>query len=162
MFELPANAGMGMKPSDEHAVGLCARHHRALHQIGRRSFETLHGVDLATEAGRLAGTAPPTEETTMLDFAPTADPTLDLLRERAAELERISGENAARLEELREMIARATNRRLRAPRRLRTPEERIAAAREALPPAPVSTTLDNALARLGAAVAERDAEMETA
>jgi hypothetical protein len=49
-----ANSGMGMKPPDSAAIGLCVHHHKALHLIGKRTFETRHGVDLAAEAARLA------------------------------------------------------------------------------------------------------------
>ena len=49
-----ANSGIGMKPPDDSAVGLCMRHHRALHGVGRRTFETTYGVDLIEEARWLA------------------------------------------------------------------------------------------------------------
>jgi hypothetical protein len=49
-----ANSGIGMKPPGSAAVGLCTRHHRALHSAGRRTFETTYGVDLTGEARRLA------------------------------------------------------------------------------------------------------------
>jgi hypothetical protein len=48
-----ANSGIGMKPPDTVAVGLCTRHHRALHAAGRRTFEAAYGVDLTEEARRL-------------------------------------------------------------------------------------------------------------
>jgi hypothetical protein len=161
-----ANSGMGMKPPDTAAVGLCCRHHRALHTMGRRTFETLHAVDLAAQAARLAAEdaapdAPKQEETpAMLDTAQAADPTLDYLRERAAELELIGRENATRLDELRQAIASATSRRVRAPRRLRTPAERIAEAHAGEPAADSSqppATLDSALASLQRSVAQREA-----
>src|SRR5580698_1483587 len=53
-----ANSGMGMKPPDSTAVGLCTRHHRALHTVGKRTFEARHGVDLVAEADRLAREQP--------------------------------------------------------------------------------------------------------
>jgi hypothetical protein len=52
-----ANSGMGMKPPDTAAVGLCARHHRTLHSEGRRTFETTYSVDLNEEARRLVALA---------------------------------------------------------------------------------------------------------
>jgi hypothetical protein len=52
-----ANSGMGMKPPDTAAVGLCTRHHRALHGAGRRTFETTYSVDLTEEAQRLVALA---------------------------------------------------------------------------------------------------------
>lgn len=47
-----ANAGMGLKPPDSCAVGLCILHHRALHDLGRRTFEQSYGLDLAAIAAR--------------------------------------------------------------------------------------------------------------
>lgn len=52
-----ANSGIGMKPPDTAAVGLCTRHHRALHGAGRRTFETTYSVDLTEEAQRLVALA---------------------------------------------------------------------------------------------------------
>jgi hypothetical protein len=52
-----ANSGIGMKPPDTAVVGLCTRHHRALHGAGRRTFETTYGVDLTEEARRLVALA---------------------------------------------------------------------------------------------------------
>ena len=52
-----ANSGIGMKPPDTAAVGLCTRHHRALHGAGRRTFETTYSVDLTEEARRLVALA---------------------------------------------------------------------------------------------------------
>jgi hypothetical protein len=52
-----ANSGIGMKPPDTAAVGLCTRHHRLLHGSGRRTFETTYSVDLAEEAQRLVALA---------------------------------------------------------------------------------------------------------
>jgi hypothetical protein len=52
-----ANSGIGMKPPDTAAVGLCARHHRTLHSEGRRTFEKTYSVDLNEEARRLVALA---------------------------------------------------------------------------------------------------------
>lgn len=49
-----ATSGVGVKPGDDHAVPLCARHHREVHQLGIESFEAKHGVDLAAWAAKLA------------------------------------------------------------------------------------------------------------
>lgn len=59
-----ANSGMGMKPPDTTAAGLCFRHHKELHAKGKRSFEARHRVDLAAEATRLAREHPPAQPTT--------------------------------------------------------------------------------------------------
>ena len=40
------NAGTGIKPPDSDAVPLCAHHHRQLHNVGSKTFEAMHGVDL--------------------------------------------------------------------------------------------------------------------
>ena len=48
-----ANSGMALKPPDSCAVGLCHGHHRALHDLGRRTFERSYGVDLADIAAQL-------------------------------------------------------------------------------------------------------------
>lgn len=53
-----ANSGIGMKPPDSSATGLCVYHHRALHTLGRRTFETTYGVDLVAEGRRLSDIAP--------------------------------------------------------------------------------------------------------
>jgi hypothetical protein len=109
----------------------------------------------------------------MLDTTEVADRTLDILRERAAELEQEGQNIATRLDELRKMIAEATRGRPRV-RKIRTPAERIAEARAAerspllqtplaaalaqSPPA----TVEGALDRLGRTVAAREAELEEA
>lgn len=99
----------------------------------------------------------------MLDTAQIADPTLDLLRERETELAQIVRDHSARLDELRELIARATRCRQRVTRRLRTPAERIAEAHTAPPPAIAeAAALDDALASYGRAVAARDPAVEDA
>ena len=36
-------------------VPLCHPHHVEIHAVGRRTFERAHGVELATEAERIAG-----------------------------------------------------------------------------------------------------------
>lgn len=162
-----ANSGMGMKPPPAATVGLCALHHRALHNSGRRTFETTYGVDLAAEARRLAAEdAPDTPQPpiegipTMSDIAVTTpiDATMDLLRERERELELEVIIATRCLATLRELIAQANARRPRTPRKLRTPEARIAEGLAEPPaPAPVRPTLTGALAALGRAVAERNA-----
>jgi hypothetical protein len=89
------------------------------------------------------------------------DATLELLREREHELELEVLVATRCLATLRDVIAQANARRPKAPRRLRTPEERIAAAHRA--PDPVTpAALDAALAGLGFAVARSDAEREAA
>jgi hypothetical protein len=157
-----ANSGMGMKPPNSAAVGLCALHHRALHTTGRRTFETKHRVDLMAEARRLAAEnapATPQQEPTMSDTAIITPPdaTLELLREREHELELEVLVATRCLATLRDVIAQANARRPKAPRRLRTPEAAIAASHAVPGPVP-SVTLDAALAGLGRVVAERDAE----
>jgi hypothetical protein len=52
-----ANSGIGIKPPDTAAVGLCTLHHRTLHAAGRRTFETTYGIDLTEEARRLVALA---------------------------------------------------------------------------------------------------------
>jgi hypothetical protein len=44
------DGGTGLKPSDCWTVPLCSLHHAQQHQIGERSFEVLHGIDLRTIA----------------------------------------------------------------------------------------------------------------
>jgi len=44
---LGGDGGMGVKPGDDRAVGLCALHHAALHTYGQRSFNERWNVDLA-------------------------------------------------------------------------------------------------------------------
>lgn len=46
-------AGVGLKPADRSAVGLCLSHHTEGHTVGWRSFEVRYGVDLSAIAARL-------------------------------------------------------------------------------------------------------------
>jgi hypothetical protein len=46
-------AGVGLKPADRNAVGLCVDHHTEGHQQGWRTFEVKHGLDLSAIAARL-------------------------------------------------------------------------------------------------------------
>lgn len=39
-------SGMGLKGDDLSCIPLCREHHQELHQIGRKSFEQKHCVDL--------------------------------------------------------------------------------------------------------------------
>jgi len=170
-----ANAGMGMRPGDQHAVGLCARHHRALHATGRRTFETLHGLDLAAEAARLAAedTPPPNplpsgegdnrkETPVMLDTTEVADATLDLVRERLRDLEFEARVAIAARDNIADLIARIESRRAKRakseakqgkPDKLRTPAERIAGAHAA------SSRMGDALAHADRAIAAGTAAM---
>lgn len=40
------DAGLGFKPGDNHAISLCAMHHRLQHQHGERAFEKMTGIDM--------------------------------------------------------------------------------------------------------------------
>ena len=51
-------AGVGMKPGDEWAVPLCARHHAELHQSGALTFGEVHNINLRALAVRLASSSP--------------------------------------------------------------------------------------------------------
>jgi len=55
---LGTDGGTGLKPSDKWAVPLCHRHHRQLHQVGQVTFNSLHAIDLKTEAEWLAARSP--------------------------------------------------------------------------------------------------------
>ena len=48
------NSGTGVKPSDAHAVPLCASHHLALHRDGEITCATEWGIDLEATAARIA------------------------------------------------------------------------------------------------------------
>ncbi len=150
-----ANSGMGMKPSDHCAVGLCVRHHRALHAHGRRTFEARHGVDLAAEATRLAlehptppplPTPPTKEAAPMSDVAPP-DATLAVLRDREQALVIAGQILAGKLEVIRELITECSPR----TRPVRRPRQSPDAG-----PQHVAGGLEDALNSLGAAVRDRE------
>lgn len=54
------NSGTSIKPSDDHALGLCLGHHMQLHTIGEKTFCALHGFDLMAIADDLAARSPHT------------------------------------------------------------------------------------------------------
>lgn len=49
------DGGVGMKPSDSHALPLCSDHHRLQHQIGEGPFEKLTGIDMRKIADGMWG-----------------------------------------------------------------------------------------------------------
>lgn len=53
-----ANSGTGIKPPDSETVSLCQFHHAESHQIGTKSFERKHGLDLASLAAEFWRTSP--------------------------------------------------------------------------------------------------------
>ena len=52
------DGGMGLRPHDKWCVPLCRWHHDQNHRDGWRSFDRLHGVNLRSEALRLAERSP--------------------------------------------------------------------------------------------------------
>lgn len=52
------DGGMGVKPSDQWTVPLCAVHHSHQHQIGEAAFERKYGVNLKEEAMALYRKSP--------------------------------------------------------------------------------------------------------
>src|SRR3546814_18913995 len=50
-IRLGSDGSMGQKPSDNHAISLCAEHHREAHAIGEASFARKYGMDLLALAG---------------------------------------------------------------------------------------------------------------
>lgn len=50
--------GMGKKPGSEWCVPICAAHHMRGHQVGWRTFEVEHVVDLLAMAGQFAAMSP--------------------------------------------------------------------------------------------------------
>lgn len=46
--------GAGRKADAHTIVPLCGPHHRELHQVGTHTFQSVHGVDLAAVAARVA------------------------------------------------------------------------------------------------------------
>jgi hypothetical protein len=58
-----SSGGMGMKPSDDKTVPLCAAHHAEFHRLGVHTFEDMYDVDLRQIAARFAAASPylPTE-----------------------------------------------------------------------------------------------------
>jgi hypothetical protein len=55
-----ANSGTGLKPPDSgHTVPMCHDHHLEYHQIGKRTFQAKHGIDLAQIASELIERPPP-------------------------------------------------------------------------------------------------------
>lgn len=55
---LGTGGGTGLKPGDAWTVPLCPAHHSELHQVGARTFEARHGLDLRALAERLAQQSP--------------------------------------------------------------------------------------------------------
>lgn len=53
-----SDGGMAQKPSDWHAVSLCAGHHAEQHRIGELSFEALYNLDLRELADEFAAKSP--------------------------------------------------------------------------------------------------------
>lgn len=49
-----SNAGTAIKPGDQFALGVCDRHHKAIHQAGEKTCAAEWGIDLMEEAARLA------------------------------------------------------------------------------------------------------------
>jgi hypothetical protein len=47
------NRGLGQRASDWDAIPLCPRHHRQYHDVGRRSFEKMHGMSIRETLERL-------------------------------------------------------------------------------------------------------------
>lgn len=47
------DGGVGMKPSDKHALPLCSKHHRRQHQIGEGPFEKETGISMRAIADGL-------------------------------------------------------------------------------------------------------------
>lgn len=60
---LGTGGGIGLKPSDAAAVPLCPHHHRVLHQIGQRTFDTRFGLCLQDIAYLMAQASPHLKET---------------------------------------------------------------------------------------------------
>lgn len=50
--------GVGIKPSDDAGIPLCAEHHAESHRIGQRTFDAKHKIDSAEIARKLAAASP--------------------------------------------------------------------------------------------------------
>lgn len=50
--------GLGMKPDDSWCISLCNAHHIEQHNIGERSFEKKHGIDMKALAQEFARRSP--------------------------------------------------------------------------------------------------------
>lgn len=52
------DGGMGMKPSDNWTISLCASHHAEQHRIGEPEFERTHGIAMKALAAEFASASP--------------------------------------------------------------------------------------------------------
>lgn len=52
------DGGMGLKPSDNWTISLCADHHAEQHRIGEPEFERAHGIVMKTLAREFASASP--------------------------------------------------------------------------------------------------------
>ena len=51
-------AGMGQKPGDQWAISLCVEHHDQQHNVGEKSFEEWHKIDMKELALEFAAKSP--------------------------------------------------------------------------------------------------------
>jgi hypothetical protein len=49
---------MGVKPGDEWTLSLCVAHHAQQHDVGEKSFEDRHGIDMKNLAREFARLSP--------------------------------------------------------------------------------------------------------